>query len=103
MTNTPLPPASTGQLPVTGAPVPLPPQLAAPRGPYLPPVVRGVLILVVATFVVVWRLADHPDWAAVGIGAAIGAGALFLVAAAVSVVVQRSRKDREFDRMLPRQ
>jgi hypothetical protein len=78
----------------------MPSAAAAPRGPYLPSVVRGVLLLVVAAFVIVWRLVDHPDWAAVGIGFGIGAGVLFLVAAVASFVIQRARREHEFDRML---
>lgn len=98
----PLPAGSTGQLPVSGSPVTAAYELPVPRGPYLPPVLRGIFILVVAALVTVWRLVDHPNWAAVGIGAAIGAGVLFLLAAAISVVVQRSRQDHEFDRMVSR-
>lgn len=93
------PTGSTGQLPVTGAPVATSASFS-PGGPHLPVVVRGVLILVMAAFVIVWRLVDHPDWAVVGIGAALASGALFLVAAAISMVINRARREHDFDRML---
>lgn len=93
-------PAPTGELPVWSAPKTTPPVAVAPHGPYLPSVIRGVVLLIVAAFVVVWRLSDNPDWAAVGIGFGIGAGVLFLVAAVASFAVQRARRERDFDRML---
>lgn len=71
-----------------------------PRGPHLPTVVRGLFVLALATFVVVWRLIGDPDWAVVGITMGIVAGALFLLAAGVSALLHRARPENDGDRML---
>lgn len=97
---TPEPPGgSTGQLPVTGAPLG-PASAAAPRGPYVPTVVRGLVILAMVAVVFVWRLVDDPDWAVVGITVGVAAGALLLLAAVASLVIHRARRERDFERML---
>ncbi|WP_446665211.1 hypothetical protein [Flexivirga sp. B27] len=92
---------STGELPVSGIPA-APVRPVAPRGPYVPTVVRGLLVLLAAALVVVWRVVDDPDWTVVGIGMAIAAGAMLLLTAGVSMLVRHTRDDREFDRMLSR-
>lgn len=91
--------ASTGELPVTGAPA-APATARPPRGPYVPTVVRGLFVLALTAVVFVWRLADDPDWAVVAITLAIAAGAVLLVAAVASLVVRRVQRERDFDRML---
>lgn len=91
--------ASTGQLPVTGVPVTAPPA-SGPRGPHLPTVVRGVVILAMAAIVVVWRMVEHPNWPIVGISVGIGVGVVFLLVAAVSAVLHRTRDRFDVDRML---
>lgn len=95
----------TGELPVfggpvTGRPVDGAPDVLRPRGPHLPTVLRGIVVLVLATIVVVWRLADHPDWAVVGISVGFTAGVFFLFAAVATLLVHRSHREREFDRVL---
>lgn len=70
-----------------------------PRGPHLPTVVRGLFVLVLATFVVVWRLLDDPDWAVVGITVGVTTGALFLVAAGVSALSHNARAEDDVDRL----
>lgn len=92
------PAGSTGELPVTGAPAPVAPSV--PRGPYVPTVIRGLFILVLAAIAFVWRLVDDPNWAVVGITMAVVAGAVLLVAAIVSLAVRRAQHERDFDRML---
>lgn len=96
---TPEPTYGTGQLPVTGAPVAAPPVIR-PRGPHLPTVVRGVVILAMATIVVVWRMVDHPNWPIVGISVGIGVGVMFLLVAAVSAVLHHARDQHDLDRTL---
>lgn len=61
-----------------------------PHGPHLPTVLSGVAVLVLAAIAFVWRLVDAPDWAVVGIGIGVAAGALLLVVAAVSLVTQHA-------------
>lgn len=92
---------STGELPVSGTPA-APVRPVAPRGPYVPTVVRGLLVLLAAALVIVWRVVDDPDWTLVGIGMAIAAGAMLLLTAGISMLVRHTRNDREFDRMLSR-
>jgi hypothetical protein len=70
-----------------------------PRGPHLPTVVRGLFVLVLATFVVVWRLVDDPDWAVVGITVGVITGALFLLAAAVTALLHHARVENDVDRL----
>lgn len=94
------PPHGSGELPVSGAPVAAAPEILRPRGPHLPTVVSGVVVLALAALVFVWRLVDDPDWPVVGIVIGITAGVLFVVAAGISLVTQRTRSDHEFDRML---
>lgn len=79
---------------------PHPYRAVEPRGPHLPTIVRGVVILAMAAIVVVWRLVDHPNWPVVGIGVAIGVGSMFLLIAAVSAVLHHARGESDFDRML---
>ena len=95
----PRPAGSSGQLPVSAGPV-APALLEKPRGPYVPTVLRGLFVLALVVVVFVWRLVDDPDWAVVGIAVAVVAGALLLLASVVSVIAQRARREREFDRML---
>jgi hypothetical protein len=71
-----------------------------PSGPHVPTVLRGLFVLALVAVVFVWRLVDDPDWTVVGITGAIVAGALLLLASVVSLVAQRARREREFDRML---
>jgi len=96
---TPSWPGSTGELPVTAGPAasaaPRP-----PRGPYVPTIVRGLFVLVLVAVVFVWRLADDPNWAVVGITLAAGVGGVLLLAALTGLVVRRVQRDRDFDRML---
>jgi len=91
-------PGSTGELPVAGGPAPVVPDSL--RGPYVPTIVRGLFVLVVAAVVFVWRLADDPNWAVVGITLAVVAGAVLLLAAVTSLVIRRIQRERNFDRML---
>ncbi|MBB2892598.1 hypothetical protein [Flexivirga oryzae] len=91
-------PGSTGELPVTGAPAAAAPQ--RPRGPYVPTIVRGLFVLALAAVAFVWRLADDPNWAVVGITLGVCAGAVLLLAAVTSLVLRRVQRERDFDRML---
>ena len=85
---------------MTGRPATTPAAVSRPRGPHLPTVLSGVVILALAALVVVWRAFDHPDWPVVAISFALGAGVIFVLAGLIGFVVHRARRDRHFDRTL---
>ncbi|GGB47239.1 hypothetical protein GCM10011492_43000 [Flexivirga endophytica] len=92
--------SGTGELPVTGRPVSTPAAVIRPRGPHLPTVLSGVMILLLAALVVVWRVLDNPDWAIVGISFGLAAGVVLVLSGVIGFVVHHARADRDFDRML---
>lgn len=95
-------PGLTGVSARAAAPQPEPDVPATRTEPNVPLMLCGVVLLIAAGFVAVWRLIDSPNWGLLALMAAAIVGGGLLVLSGLTVVLRRVRADRAFDDQLAR-